>query len=492
MTYPTFCPAPLHLLRPHLHQNQLRQRRAHKPTLCQKPHRPDERTLPTPAAPRKNSDPQTTPHPQTLTETSTTSAPFSRPIHRNYTFNKKLLKYEITETKSAFKPPSPLSVFLPTAYPSSVAPGYSRWASLIFGRHLFRSAYYVLGTTSLLRSLGLGQGKALAVGAALQWVLKDGLGLATKLLVSARLAAVVDAHPRRWRILGDTLMALAAAVEISSVTKPQYFIVFGALAALLKEAASALSGPAYRVFLDSFAISSNIGELSSRGEAQIVVGNLAGLGLGALISTYLGSLDASDRFLPTLAFYAVLAAGHLTCTWNGVHTVQLRTLNCQRLQIILDRFLKDGIVPSVDDVNKRERTASQQRANQRRIRLGAPLLDFVQCGAIVSRASWRLDDRCIVAYNGREAGVIIREDAGPTDVLKGILQAEKLLVGVNDRGMDFDDNQTSRLTKNSYEWVQGAMPELLKGLEKQGWSTAKLLMDLGSSRYREGIDPDSN
>lgn len=359
------------------------------------------------------------------------------------------------------------------------------------GRQLFRNAYYVLGTTSLLYSLGLGTGQALAVGATLKWVLKDGLGMGTKLLVSTRLAAVVDSDPRRWRFVGDTLMAVAAGVEILSVTNPMYFLLFGTAAALLKEAAGAMSGPSYRVFLDSFAINSNIGDVSSRGEAQVVVGNLIGLGVGVAIATFLGTLDGSDRLLSTLAFYAALAAGHLTCTFNGVQTVQMRTLNWQRLHLIIDDFLKRRTVPGVAEVNRKEGFMYMGKPpGGKRIRMGAQLLDFVECGNDVSRALGHRKDRCIVAYNHGGAGVVIREDARPTDVLRAILQARKLVDSVDESGGELDRELVGVLTTKSYDWGNEAMPEFLSGLEKEGWSTAKLLMNMGESRYRE--DPALN
>lgn len=311
--------------------------------------------------------------------------------------------------------------------------------------------------------------------------------MGTKLLVSTRLAAVVDTDPRRWRFIGDTLMAVAAGVEILSVTNPPYFLLFGTTAALLKEAASAMSGPSYRVFLDSFAINSNIGDVSSRGEAQVVVGNLTGLGVGVAIASFLGALDGSDRLLSTLAFYAVLALGHLTCTFNGVQTVQLRTLNWQRLHLIIDDFLKRKSVPSVAEVNAKERFVYTGRPPPgKRIRLGAQLLDFVECGKDVSQALGHRKDRCIVAYNRGGAGVIIREDARPTDVLRAILQARKLVDSVDGiSGRELDRELVGVLTRESYDWGGEVMPEFLWGLEKQGWSTTKLLMNMGESRYRE-------
>lgn len=385
---------------------------------------------------------------------------------------------------------SPLKALLPTGWPDSVSPDYSSWVKWHILRQLFRNSYYVLGTTSLLSSLGLSTGFTLALSASLQWVLKDGLGMATKLVVSTRLAQVVDADPKRYRMVGDSLMALSAGVEILSVTHPAFFLLFGTLAALLKEAGGAMSGPSYRVFLDSFAISSNIGDVSSRGEGQVVVGNLLGLAVGATLSTLLASIDGAERLLPTVAVYFALASAHLTSMYNGVSCVQLRTLNWQRLNLIIDQYLSTATVASIRQVNRQERFiyAFSAPPSRRRLRLGAQLLDFVECGRDVSRALRNRSDRYIVAYNKQCVGIMLREDARAVDMLRAILHGRDLLRRVEEAGEtgQWTREEIGNVTRASYEWTEEQFPKLVGGLQREGWYTDKVLITFGKSRYRQG------
>lgn len=382
--------------------------------------------------------------------------------------------------------------FLPAAWPQSVSPDYASFAAWNVGRHLFRSAYYVLGTSSLLYSLGLGVKETLTLSATLNWVLKDGLGMGLKVAISSRLASIVDNDPKQWRFIGDFLMAVSAGIEILSTLSPPYFLVFGTSAALLRQAADAMSGPSYRVFLDSFSISSNIGDVSSRGESQVVIGNLVGLGIGVGASSVLSNIAESNRLGPTMLLYAALASSHLLCTYRELAALQLRTLNRQRLNLILDQFLVDQTVPSVADVNKDEHflyVPGIKPASMERIRLGAQLLDFVECGRDVSRALTRRSDRFMVAYNLGTVGVMLREDVESVDVLRAMLQARRMLERVDAHAGGIEDWNRERLgalVAETYGWAEEHFELLQKGLKQQGWAVSKLLVGTGQSRYREG------
>ena len=355
-------------------------------------------------------------------------------------------------------------------------------------RHVFRNAYYVLATTSLLYSLGLGTGQTLALGATLKWVLKDGLAMATNLLVSTNLASIVDANPKRCRFIGDSFMAVSALVEILSVADPSYFLLFGTLAALLRQAGGAMSGPAYRVFLDSFATTSNIGDVSSRGEAQVVIGNLTGLALGVAAKTFLDSQPMDNRLLPTLAFFAVLAVGHLGSTYNAISSVRLRTLNWQRLNIIIDEYLSTATVPSVETVNGSESFlyAFSAHGSSKRLRVGVSLLEFVECGGDVSAALRNRKDRFMVAYNKDCVGIVLQEDIRPEDMVQAVLQGRRLLqvVEENHGVKDWSRAKMGELTAETYSWTCDELPSFVNGLKSQGWSLKKMLVGTEGCRYK--------
>lgn len=351
------------------------------------------------------------------------------------------------------------SPLLPTGWPASVGPGYARWSFWHVGRHVFRNAHYVLGTTSLLYALGLDSAGAIAVSAAVKWVLKDGAALGTKFALTTSVARAVDASPKRLRVLGDTLMAVAASVEVLSLTHPAYFLLFGSAGALLRDAGGALSGPAYRVFLDSFA-RGNIGEVSSRGEAQVVIGNLAGLGAGVCIASALAAAFGGDgagsnvegRLVATLAAQLMLACAHLACTVRAVGCVQLATLNAQRLRLVVEEFARTGRALGVGEANAGERFVRMGRMDDawRTVVLGASASDFPTAAADVTRGEAAAVER----GPGGQVGVVVAEDARVADLVRAALQAWRLADGSSGDGETGDQSEGD---------------ELVRLLGEQGW-----------------------
>eukprot|EP00177_Eucheuma_denticulatum_P006112 GFKZ01011146.1.p1 GENE.GFKZ01011146.1~~GFKZ01011146.1.p1 ORF type:complete len:536 (+),score=61.09 GFKZ01011146.1:107-1609(+) len=440
--------------------------------------------------PSRSPQPPTSPSQRRIIETFR-APPWSRAFQtrRMYVHDPAKRHCDVTQVPaSLISSPSPRGPFwrdllsltiLPSNFPASVAPGYLQWVRWHIARQTFRNAYYVLGTTSLLKALGLGTGKAVVVGATLKWVLKDGLGMASKLAVSARLAGLVDRDPKMWRMIGDSFMAMATAIEISSLLKPSYFLLFGALSGLLKEAAGAMSGPSYRVFLDAFAVTQNIGDVSSRGEAQVVLGNLIGLAIGVVVS---GTIERFGGGLAaSYACFAVLATLHLGSTFNAVGTVRLRSLNWKRLDIIIDEFLKTGVVIPVENANGREKLFSWP--DEDRLILGASLFDFAKSVEEMEVALRDSTDTFVVVFKKGKVGLVLREDIEVLDVIRAILQGRKFLEMVSTR--ELTTKEVSDIRKESYRWVQGAFPRFKEGLEEMGWSTSKLLTSMGPCTFRE-------
>lgn len=362
---------------------------------------------------------------------------------------------------------------LPAGFPSTVADNYIPFSIFNFQRQLYRSAYYVLGTSSLLVALSLDRGAKLTLSAALTWAVKDGLGLLVKAVLSASFAARADSDPKRARMIGEVLMALSGVAEASSALRPSAFLLFAAAAGVLRQAGDALSGPSYRVFLDSLATSRNIGDVSARGEVHIVSGKLAGLALGAVVVGALSQTPAEPtvRLPATAAAFIVLAASHLAAARAQVRAVQLRTLNAQRLDMIMEAFVGTGEVLSVEEVARRERVFWSDRA---KVVFGVPLERIGMVGAAIRSGS----RRHLLKMDGECVAVALAEDAATEHVLCAALGAYKLLeMGVG--GAEVGNAEVEMAEK----WADARFEEFWKALAAQRWATSRLLFDIGKSRY---------
>ena len=114
--------------------------------------------------------------------------------------------------------------FLPPGWPASVSPDYRRYALLVFPTHATGLAAASLATAALLRSVGLPTAIAVAappaLSAGLKWALKDGVGSAGRLVVAGRLAPLLDAAPRQWRLYAELVATAGGALEVATSLSP--------------------------------------------------------------------------------------------------------------------------------------------------------------------------------------------------------------------------------------------------------------------------------
>mmetsp|Transcript_1740 Transcript_1740/g.2981 ORF Transcript_1740/g.2981 Transcript_1740/m.2981 type:complete len:472 (-) Transcript_1740:221-1636(-) len=371
-------------------------------------------------------------------------------------------------------------LILPRGYPASVSPDYIQFVVWNVLRHITASSYAVLGTSQMLKALGVGSATASNLSATLNWVLKDGLGLSSKLLLASQFAPLVDRNPKRFRLLGDFVMTVGPIMELLTPLFPAHFLLFASLGTLFKKGADVATGPAYRVFLNHFAISKNIGDVSSRAESQIVIGNLVGTGLGIGISFLV-----KDNLEQAFEAYGVLAVLHVLCTYFSVKDIALRTLNWNRLDVLLGQFVKEGTILTTTQVCQREGfVMGNKDSTRKRIALGSE----ANAGSIsyelvtlfrTERYFLFVDDHDIIR-------IIFKPNRTNQDILLSLLQAHKLLQYLT-------ESQTSRTVgsgselhfiRETLQWATERIDLLTSGLQSLGWEIEKILVDTGKYVYQ--------
>lgn len=89
---------------------------------------------------------------------------------------------------------------------------------------------------SLLYAVGLGKG-AIPTAAAVNWVLKDGIGYLSKIMLS-KYGRHFDVHPKGWRLFADLLENAAFGLEMLTPAFPHLFVQIGAVAGAGRSAAA--------------------------------------------------------------------------------------------------------------------------------------------------------------------------------------------------------------------------------------------------------------
>jgi hypothetical protein len=356
-------------------------------------------------------------------------------------------------------------VFLPPGYPDSVSEDYLGYALLSFPTHVTGWLHSSLATAALLHAVGLGgalqaglgAGAAPALTSAAKWVLKDGLGAAGRLAVAGRVAGLLDASPRQWRLYGEAASLAGGALEIATVFAPlSAFLPLAAAGTALRAAAKGVAAPSHAVILAHFAASSplgggqtaNLGALAAKEEVQEVAAQLTGLALSVALLQQLGGASAAEENTQLLATaWACAAVAHFALRYAALRGVRFRTLNARRG---LEAAHAHGVVgeppqrwSTVEALNAREATFAPDWALPRRMHLGASVQAAVAGGAgNKDPASLRLveaalrdsalacaQERFLITWRDGTAWVVLRQGATPRDALRATWLAAKLLAG---------------------------------------------------------------
>lgn len=239
--------------------------------------------------------------------------------------------------------------FLPVGYPASVAPSYLPYVKWQLAVGMLSSASGVLSTQSLLFAIGLGASTAIPAAAALNWVVKDGLGQLGGMLFANFVSDRFDADPKRFRMLAAYSLDAAVFVEMCTPFVPHLFLPLASLANVSKNiswlAASSTRAGIHRTFIRH----ENLADITAKAGSQTIGACLAGTGLGIILSTQ----AAGDPFI-LFSMFTVLSVGHLFANHRSLVKVALSTLNAQRMFLLETHFLQTHKVCTPDELRLKE------------------------------------------------------------------------------------------------------------------------------------------
>lgn len=119
----------------------------------------------------------------------------------------------------------------------------------------------------MLYAVGLGKG-AIPTAAAINWVLKDGIGYLSKIMLS-KFGRHFDVHPKGWRLFADLLENAAFGLEMLTPAFPHYFVIIGAAAGAGRSAAALIQVNLFYEYLqdyDPYALFQNFQSLYTKGK----------------------------------------------------------------------------------------------------------------------------------------------------------------------------------------------------------------------------------
>ncbi|KAH9607517.1 hypothetical protein KSS87_017447 [Heliosperma pusillum] len=389
-------------------------------------------------------------------------------------------------------------LMLPEGFPDSVTSDYLDYSLWRGVQGIASQITGVLATQSLLYAVGLGKG-AIPTAAAISWVLKDGIGYLSKIMLS-KYGRHFDVHPKGWRLFADLLENAAFGLEILTPAFPHLFVFIGATAGAGRSAASliqltikmALQAATRSCFYAGFAAKRNFAEVIAKGEAQGMVSKSIGIVLGIALANQIGSSTSL-----ALACFGVITWVHMYCNLKSYQSIQLRTFNPYRASLVFSEYLLSGQVPSVREVNDEEplfpaipllnlKPISKSDSNlsteaknaaaeiERRLVLGSSLSEVVENreDAVALFDLYKNEAYMLTEHKGNFF-VMLKENASPQDMLRSLYQVNFLYwletnAGIRSRTVS-DDCRPGGKLQLSLEYAQREFNHVKHDSESAGW-----------------------
>ncbi|KAL9285044.1 hypothetical protein ACSQ67_024574 [Phaseolus vulgaris] len=363
-----------------------------------------------------------------------------------------------------------MNKFFPSGYPYSVNEGYLRYTQFRALQHVTSAALSVLSTQSLLFAAGLRPTPAQAT--AVSWILKDGMQHVGKLICS-NWGARMDSEPKRWRLLADVLYDIGIGLEVLSPLCPHLFLEVAGLGNFAKGMAVVAARATRLPIYSSFAKEGNLSDLFAKGEAFSTLFNVIGIGVGIqLASTICASMQGKLVAGPLLSII------HLYSVSEEMRATPINTLNPRRTAMVVDDFLKAGVVSSPSDLRYRENLLFnlQLKEDTGNVRVGKAVHKAIKPSRLLELKQVFHDEKFLLNLGNKCIDMVLEQDASGEDALRGWLVAAYAAQLVSSSRHEL----SASVLHEAYEKMNGVFPIFLKELQNKGWYTDRFLDGTGS------------
>ncbi|KAM5565318.1 protein root UVB sensitive 1, chloroplastic [Rosa sericea] len=406
-----------------------------------------------------------------------------------------------------------VQLMLPEGFPHSVTSDYLDYSLWRAVQGVASQVSGVLATQALLYAVGLGKG-AIPTAAAVNWVLKDGIGYLSKIMLS-KYGRHFDVNPKGWRLFADLMENAAFGMEMLTPAFPNYFLLIGAAAGAGRSAAALIQAATRSCFYAGFAAQRNFAEVIAKGEAQGMVSKFIGIMLGIALANQIGSSTSLG-----LASFSVVTCIHMFCNLKSYQAIQIRTLNPYRASLVFSEYLLSGQAPPVKEVNEEEPlfpavpylnwkpgnrappTVLSSEAKdaaaeiEQRLQLGSKLSDLINNkeDVLALFSLFKEEGYILTEHRGRYC-VVLKETSSLQDMLKALFHVNYLYwleknAGYEAKGTSIDCRPGGRL-EMSLDYVRREFNHVKTDGESAGWVTDGLIARPAPNRIRPGYEASS-
>ena len=398
------------------------------------------------------------------------------------------------------------TMLLPKGFPNSVCPEYVQfqlWDTSQEACGYFKS---ILTSKAWLTGLGVGNSSSNVVSALTYTMIIDYSSMVCGLLCATPgLVALFATDMKRWRMAAEVLGLLSSFCTILAGAHPAHFIALSCTAGAIGSLGSVAGAVSRAPLISHLARAHNEADVSAKEGNQSRLLKLVAIAAGY---RFLLWVDAEAQ--RAAAAFVVLAALKLAFQLRATRLLELRTLNKQRLSILLRAFRRQQAYKHGNEKRSGDESMSPARVAvdehifrwqpepTERLHVGASLSDVADLENLdITKLKYSYIKRglqySIHPAVGRgtkrvpEFVALLAAGARPHDQLRAFMFLDTLLAA--------KDPPSSAIYNDTdlHAEVERDFPCFLQALESNGWETQHLL--LGDSEWRieleDGNDAES-
>jgi hypothetical protein len=233
------------------------------------------------------------------------------------------------------------STFLPSGYPNRTPRGYLQYSVWSWIQDLSTQLRSVLATQRILEGVGVGREGATALSALMNYLVRDGCGMAATLLFTSGWSSRFRTDVKRWRLFADTILDVGITCEVAALLVPRAFFlpmisIGNACKAICGVAAGACGGSINL----HWARGSDISDINAKFGAQHTVTGALGLIFAALFA------HSVNQTKPIIlwALYTTLTLLHIFANGRCMRLISFDSCNNARLDLLLSEFFLASFV----------------------------------------------------------------------------------------------------------------------------------------------------
>jgi hypothetical protein len=228
------------------------------------------------------------------------------------------------------------STFLPSGYPNRTPDGYLRYSAWSWVQDISTQLRSVLATQRVLEGVGVGREGATALSALMNFLVRDGCGMAAALIFTSAASSKFRTDVKRWRLFADIMVDLGITLEVAAIMVPRsIFLPMISVGNMCKAFCGVAAGACGGSINLHWAQGSDISDINAKYGAQHTVTGALGLVFAALFAKSVSSVDPLQLWL----LYSALTILHIFANMRCMRLIAFDSFNDIRMNMVLAEFL---------------------------------------------------------------------------------------------------------------------------------------------------------